>query len=63
MKSGLTEKDRAELIAILNAAEPYDKDDPELNTLDGDMDDDRWAATVAKDILEEDDKIKAANKD
>lgn len=55
----LSKEDRKWLKADLNAAEPYEADDPILGTLDGDIDIARYRATMAKHFLEQDDKEKA----
>lgn len=54
MALNLSEKDLEELRADLKKAEPYDDDDPIMNTFDGEMPDiDRWMATTARNLLEE----------
>lgn len=51
MAHSLSKKDRERLEANLAAAEPYDEDAPELQTLDGEIDFDRMMATIAKKLL------------
>lgn len=55
----LSKADREWLEADLRAAEPYDPGDPALGTFDGDIDDARFRATMAKRFLEQDDREKA----
>ncbi|GHV08509.1 hypothetical protein FACS1894217_11070 [Clostridia bacterium] len=48
----LTPEERARALEIALSAEPFDYDSPEYNTLDGDADPARLAATFAKEMLE-----------
>lgn len=59
MALNLSKEQRAKLEAILAKAEPYDKNDPEVNTIHGKIDFDRWNAAMAKRFLEQDDREKA----
>lgn len=53
MASNLSLEDRAFFESILAKAEPYDDDDPIVDTLDAkNQDPDRMAALIAKKILE-----------
>lgn len=59
MDLNLSDADRKWLEADLAAAEPYDEDSPEMNTLDGDineLDFARVRATMAKKFLDMDKK-------
>lgn len=58
MALNLSEQQRIELEAELAKAEPYDENDPVLNTLDGEIDFDRWCATMARKFLRQDDEEK-----
>lgn len=61
MDLNLSKAERDKLRRDLCAAEPYDYDDPILNTLDkGGPELDRWGATMAKKLLEQDEEEKAA---
>ena len=55
----LSKADREWLEAGLKEAEPYAPDDPIFNTLDADIDIDRYRATVARRLLARDDEEKA----
>lgn len=66
MVLNLSDADRKELEADLAAAEPYDEDDPVLNTLDGDineLDFARFYATMAKKFLAMDKKQREEQND
>ena len=61
MDLNLSKAERDQLRHDLSLAEPYDKDDPILNTFDGEEgDEDRWKATMARSLLEQDERQKAA---
>jgi len=61
MDLNLSKAERDSLRHDLSLAEPYDRDDPILYTLDGEEGDaDRWRATMAKNLLEQDEKEKIA---
>lgn len=53
MALNLSEADKKRLERDLAAAEPYDKDAPELRTFDGKVDFARMRATMAKKFLQE----------
>lgn len=57
----LTPEQRKELEMILAKVEPYPEDDPIWNLLDGEYDNDRAMATLAKMVLEGDCKGKRRN--
>lgn len=59
MALNLSKAEREWLEATLKAAEPYAPDDPIFNTLDADIDIDRYRATVARRLLARDDEEKA----
>lgn len=59
MALNLSKQDRKKLMEIMAKAEPYSADDPEVNTLDAEIDFDRWNAMMAKRFLEQDDLEKA----
>lgn len=60
MDLNLSRAERDLLRHDLSLAEPYDKDDPVLCTWDGEEGDSkRWRATMAKKLLEQDEKEKA----
>lgn len=63
MALNLSGQQRAWLNELLEKAEPYDTGAPEMLTLDGECDYDRWAAFMAKRYLEQDDKEKQNNTD
>ena len=52
----LTADERAHFEEQLAAAQPYDDDDPEWNMFDGEVDEARASATLAKQGLAEDDR-------
>lgn len=52
MASNLSKEDRDFFEKLLKKAEPYDKDDPIVNQLDGERDHDRMMALIAKKVLE-----------
>ena len=52
MAFNLSPEDKAFWEALLEKAEPYSNDDPELSTLDGDYDPKRMMATLAKRALD-----------
>ena len=52
MALNITPEVRKKLEEDMAKAEPYDDDDPILDQFDGDRDDDRMMATIAKNILE-----------
>ncbi len=59
MVLNLSRAERDLLRHDLSLAEPYDEDDPILHTLDGEAGDSkRWGATMAKKLLEQDEKEK-----
>lgn len=63
MDLDLSKKERDELRADLASAEPYDYHDPILWTLDGKHPKghfERWKATMAKKLLEQDEREKKA---
>lgn len=61
MDLNLSKAERDLLRHDLSLAEPYDEDDTILYTLDGDGGDpDRWQATMAKKLLEQDEREKTA---
>ena len=57
MALNLSKEERNRFEADLAAAEPYEADDPEANTLDGEIDFKRYCATMAKRFLEQDDVV------
>lgn len=59
MALNLSKAEREWLEAGLKEAEPYAPDDPIFNTLDADIDIDRYRATVARRLLARDDEEKA----
>ncbi len=48
----LTDTECEELLEYLKHHEPYDENDPIVHQFDGERDDDRMMATIAKKILE-----------
>lgn len=63
MALNLSKEDREWLEATLAAADPYPDDASEINTLDMPLAEEhsaRWAATMAKRLLEQDDREKVA---
>lgn len=48
----LTDTEREELLEYLKHHEPYDENDPIMHRFDGECDNDRMTATIAKKILE-----------
>jgi len=54
----LTADERAELLEDIAKAEPYALDDPIIYCLDGEQDSARMMATIAKKLLDEDDKLR-----
>lgn len=63
MVLNLSDADRKELEEDLAAAEPYDEDDPALNTFDGKIDYARFRATMAKKFLAMDKKQREEQND
>lgn len=62
MDLNLSKAERDLLRHDLNMAEPYDKNDPILQTWDGEEgDENRWRATIAKNLLEQDESEKAVS--
>lgn len=59
MALNLSKAEREWFEAGLKEAEPYAPDDPIFNTLDADIDIDRYRATVARRLLARDDEEKA----
>lgn len=59
MALNLSKALRERLETSLKEAEPYAPDDPIFNTLDADIDFDRYCATVARRLLARDDEEKA----
>lgn len=60
MDLNLSRAERDLLRRNMAQAVPYDEDDPILYTFDGDEGDfNRWSATMAKKLLEQDEKEKA----
>ncbi len=63
MALNLSDEERAECLKTLKEAEPYQAGDPELDYFDGEVDPvymARMAATLAKYMLDKDDREKAA---
>lgn len=58
MALNLTDEQINELKKELDGVEPYDYDAPEMITFDGNVDFNRWKATCAKKMLEQDAKEK-----
>lgn len=57
MALNLSKEERNRFEVDLAAAEPYEYDAPEANTLDGEIDFKRYCATMAKRFLEQDDVV------
>ena len=59
MALNLSKEERIAYENMLKTTEPYPDDDPVFNTLDGEYDLDRVGATLARQLLEQDDKERA----
>ena len=59
MALNLSKEERIAYENMLKTTEPYPDDDPVFNTLDGEYDFDRVWATLARQLLEQDDKERA----
>ena len=59
MALNLSKEERIAYENMLKTTEPYPDDDPVFNTLDGEYDFDRVGATLARQLLEKDDKERA----
>ena len=59
MALNLSKDERIAYENMLKTTEPYPDDDPVFNTLDGEYDFDRVGATLARQLLEQDDKERA----